>query len=149
MLEFRSFVEVATADDGYGHVTWKEICLQSGFIDGYCKGFDDYITPEFYIGLANIRDGYYSNIFNRRFPTDISGTVRYKLDMLKSSYSIHLYYMYLNEIMAFPWNRTVYGSPSTTFITIATDFHNYYVPSLEALGPPNYLNVRLLVARLK
>lgn len=148
MIDFRTFVEVKITD-GYGNTSWQEVCMQNGFLDGYCEGFDQFITPEFFIGLSCLRDGYFSQLFTRSFPVDISNKVRYKMDMLKKLGKINMYYFYLSEIQQFDWNEQIYASAitsATRFSDIAPDFIVQYIPSLEALGNPD--SVRLFVVKI-
>jgi hypothetical protein len=140
-LEFITFVETL-GDDGYWHETSKD----TGFLAGYCSDYDGYITDELFIGLSNIRDGYFSKMFKRKPLTDLSMTVTYKLDMLSCLGNNSMYYLMLSEINQFDWNREIYASHltvSTTFYDVAPDFLLYYVTALNSLGPPD--KVRLII----
>ena len=141
-LEFVTFVETKDVD-GY----WREVTpVNNGFVSGYRADFDGYITEELFIGLSNIRDGYFSNMFKRPLPDDLSYTVRYKIDMLSSLGSYKTYYLSLEEINQFNWNKEIFASSltvSTTFYDVAPDFLLYYVTTLNSLGPPD--SVRIVV----
>lgn len=145
-LEFITFVEILQTD-GYGNHYWKEENTTAGFLDGYCPNFDGYITEELFIGLSAIRDGYYSQMFRRKSPNDLSETVKYKIDMLSYLGAYKVYYLTLEEINAFDWTRQIYASfitTPTTFYDVASDFILYYVSSLSNFNvEPN--KIRLII----
>ena len=144
-LDFRIFVEVQQTD-GYGITSWSEVNSTTGFLDGYCPDYDGYLTEELFIGLSTIKDGYFSRLFKKNLPVDLSRTVRYKIEMLSYLGSNKTYCLTLEEINAFDWSRKIYDSwltNETTFYDVATDFLLYYVTALNSLGLPD--KVRLIV----
>jgi hypothetical protein len=142
-MQFRIFVEVQNAD-GY----WTEANTTNGFLDGYCPSFDGYLTEELFIGLNNIYDGYFSKQFKQPLPSNLSNTVRYKLDMLSCLNGNAAYSLGLDMIDQFNWSQNIYASfitTPTTYNDVAPNFLAYIVPSLNALGPSN--QVRLIVLK--
>lgn len=144
-IEIKTFIEVQD-NDGY----WREVNAgpDTSFLCSYCDGYDGYINPELFVGLSNIRDGYFSNLFRRKTPTDLSKTVRYKMSMLDCLGYQTLYHLLASEINMFDWTKVIYGSPftsSTTFMDVSGDFLSYYLPVLNSLGNP--MHVRLVVLK--
>jgi hypothetical protein len=148
MLEFRVFVE-CQQNDGYGNSFWQEVSSETGFLDGYCSAFDGYVTDELFIGLSALRDGYYSNLLKRAMPKNLSTTISYKLEMLSFLGNTSKYYLMLDEINNFNWNRKIYSSElvnATTFADVAPDFVATLLPGLQSLGSPS--QVRLIIIKL-
>ena len=146
MTSFKIFVECQQVD-GYGNIFWSEVCARGGFLDGYCSQFDGYITEELFVGLSNIRDGYFSPLFKRPLPNDISVSVRYKIDMLSCLGNNKAYCLLLEEIGLFDWTKQVYASfltVPTTFSELAPDFVNCFIPILQKMGSPNQVRIIIL-----
>jgi len=146
MTSFKIFVECQQID-GYGNTSWTEICTSGGFLDGYCNQFDGYITEELFVGLSNIKDGYFAPLFKRPLPTDISISVRYKIDMLSCLGDNKLYCLFLEEINQFDWTKQVYASfltVTTMFAELAPDFVNCFIPILQSLGPSDQIRIIIL-----